>query len=84
MTSDEIGQIIGRSGHNVRLYAWKKRISLLAYGQNHWGSKYPNIIVEACRELYEQGHTAPAIAAEYGLPLNTVRAWCYWKKRLKV
>ena len=84
MTAAKIGSIIGRPPRCVRLRASRIGVALLMRGQANPAAKYPNLIVAACRELYEQGHTTTSIAREYGLPLKTVRAWCYGNKRLTV
>jgi hypothetical protein len=81
LETSEIAQLLGRSRTSVKAKAKHMGISLRKWGENHHRCKHSAGAVESARIAHERGKTPRQIAAEEGLPLATVAAWCYFRQR---
>lgn len=72
----DIARELGRTVGSVKHLAYYRRIRLQQFGQNNPRHKYPDLLVAAARERFEEGVSPTRIAHEWGLSRAVVWNWC--------
>jgi hypothetical protein len=82
LTSAELADLLGRTPDAIKHRAKRLRVSLRKYGQACSWAKYPNLMVEAAREMHDAGKGPRVISQELGVPYWAVCDWVYYKRGL--
>ena len=81
-TIDEIGALVGVSGHAMYEKYSKMGISFSLFNEHHSQCKYSSKDVELIRQLHEEGISVTEIAKKFELPHQTVSDYVNYKSRI--